>query len=155
MPETLEQLFGAKEETNGEAALAVLTAHARRYLERREAADAARAELRRCEGERDAAETDLLRVLGEAKVKSLKLEGGPRLTSATRYVFALPPKCQPEERQEALRWLHRLNGGSDIIEREVHHSRLGAFLRERFAKGLPIHPLITTKELLCVQVRVD
>lgn len=88
---------------------------------------------------RDAAENLLLKAMQENHVKSLKLRDGSTVIDTVRSVFTLPPKTEPERREEAIRWLRRV-GAKDIIEESLHHSSLNAFMRERMEQEKELRP---------------
>ena len=105
-------------------------------------------------GRMNQAEMALRTAMEAAKLKSFKLDGGPNLTLASKWVYALPPKDEPERRAEALAWLRRV-GARNLIEPNIHPQTMTAFLRERREDGKAISPLLRETELRYLSVRKD
>lgn len=140
---SIDELFGTPVESPhapevNEKDLAKL---ATKYL----AADALLADLedraKQARKEAERAELQLLDAMQAAGMKSFRLAStGQLLTASVKHRFQLPPKSNPEDRNECLKWLRRV-GARDMVQEDVHPSTLTAFLRERLEKGKPCSPI--------------
>ncbi len=99
------------------------------------------------------AESELLRQMALAGVKSLKVDGGDGKTvsvaASTSEYYSLPAGALDDT--EIFTWLLRA-GGHDMVKRTIHHASFNGFCRELAADGRSIHPSVKKVEMKKIRV---
>jgi hypothetical protein len=130
-----------------------LIAAARHYLAKRQVVERQEEALGAAKEEKDRAETELLRLLDQAKTLSVKIQvdGGPpvMVTSATHRYYRAPTGAADDN--DFLLWLLR-SGGHDLVKRTINPQSFTAFCRELREQERPLHSRVHLTEIQRVSV---
>ncbi len=103
------------------------------------------------------AESDLLRAMDQAGVKSLAIDDDgktAKLSQTQSTYYSLPAGAIDDE--GVMQWLNEA-GAKDIIKRTIHHATFSSFCKEladmAAMGGLPLHPSVKIAEKRGIQLR--
>jgi len=146
----------------------IVVAKARAYLDARKADEEAETEKSRRYKILEQAETELIRAMDAAGVKSLKIDhdgvANNGISQTKKVNYSLPAGSL--DNPDVMEWI-LLNGGADIVKSTIHHATFGSFCKElveqsvqKFGHGdpaatimNPLHPLIKIAERRGIMLR--
>lgn len=143
----------------------IVVAKARAYLDARKADEEAEAEKSRRYKILEQAETELIRAMDAAGVKSLKIDhdgvANNGISQTKKVNYSLPAGSL--DNPDVMEWL-LLNGGADIVKLTVHHATFGSFCKELVEQASaklgvespiinPLHPLVKVAERRGIMLR--